>query len=401
MTIFPQKGVVMEKTQKHQLFFHLSNLEDPRTGENTRHKFIDILFISVCAIICGCESWTEIEDFALSKNERFASLLELKNGIPSHDTFRRIFCIMDFAKFQKIFIAWTSEVKKKLKIKGDQICVDGKTLRGSFSEANAIKAIHMVNAWSTGASMSLGQMPTEEKSNEITAIPQLLDLLNIEDCLVSIDAMGCQTEIAKKIKEKGGNFLLALKENQKGLFEATEELFRRSSTNWLSKPRISEFTEKEFNTHGRDEIRVARVIYLENEIGFFPHETWPEIKSLIRIESEKIKKVTGEISTEVRYYVSDVDKSAKVFNEKIRNHWEVENKLHWSLDVAMREDSDKKWADQSAKNFALLRQMALNLLRKTRDDRDRGIKRKQRMSVMNNDYLLKVLFAGATSKSYA
>ena len=222
----------MDKASRTDLMFHLSNLDDPRTGENIRHKFIDILFISICAIICGCESWTEFEDYGYAKDEWFSIFLELKNGIPSHDTFRRIFCVLDFTEFQKMFIQWTSEIKRKLKIKEDQICIDGKTLRGSLNEAKSIKAIHMVNAWSTGASISLGQTPTEEKSNEITAIPQLLDLLDVSGCLVSIDAMGCQTAIAEKIKSKGGNFLLALKENQRGLFEATEELFRRSSTTW-------------------------------------------------------------------------------------------------------------------------------------------------------------------------
>jgi predicted transposase YbfD/YdcC len=390
----------MEKNSRIDLMFHLSQLEDPRSGENTRHKFVEILFISVCAIISGCECWTEFEDYGNAKKEWFKSFLQLKNGIPSHDTFRRVFCVLDFITFQKIFIQWTSEIRKTLKIKSDQICIDGKTLRGSLNEANAIKAIHMVNAWSTGTSMSLGQIPTEEKSNEITAIPELLELLNVSGCLVSIDAMGCQTAIVEKIRSKGGNFLLALKENQKGLFEATEELFRRSSTNWSSKPRMSEFTEKDSPFHGREELRTCRTIYLNKEIGFFPHETWPDVKVLIRIESQRIKLSTGEISTETRYYISDAEKkSAREFNQKIRDHWEVENKLHWSLDVAMNEDGDKKWAQESAKNFAVLRQMALNLLKKVDDKR--GIKRRQKMADMDNNYLLKVLFASAAFKSYA
>lgn len=391
----------MAKSKKYELIHHLSQLEDPRSGENSKYKFIEILFISVCAIICGCESWTEIEDYGQSKREWFSTFLELKNGIPSHDTFRRVFCIMDFLKFQKIFISWMSELKKKLNIKNDHICIDGKTLRGSFSETNAVKAIHMVNAWSTGLSMCLGQMPTEEKSNEITAIPQLLDILNIEGCLVSIDAMGCQIEIAHKIKNKGGHFLLALKENQKGLLEATEELFRRSSTTWSGKPRMSEYIENETISHGRIETRTCRVLYLENEIGLFPHKTWPDINSLVRISSNRIKASTGETSTETRYYVSDANLPAKIFNEKVRNHWQIENNLHWCLDVSMGEDDDKKWAEQSAKNFSVLRQIALNILKKSKDDKSRSIKRKQKMCAMDNAYILKVLFNGAGFKSYA
>ncbi len=250
--------------------YHLSRLKDQRIGENVKNKFVEILFIRVCAIVCGCESWTKIEDYARSKRKWFSTLLELKNGIPSHDTFRRVFCIMDFVEFQKIFIAWMRELKKKFRIRNDQICIDGKTLRGSVSEVHAVKSIHMVNAWSTGLSMSLGQIPTQKKSNEIKAIPQLLDLLHVEECLISIDSMGCQTEVVGKIKSKGGDFLLALKENQKGLYKATEELFRRSSTTWTARLSFSEYTEDQPLSHGRRESRTCRVLYLkENEFGFF------------------------------------------------------------------------------------------------------------------------------------
>lgn len=389
----------MEETPKTRLMIHLSNLEDPRTGQNTKHNFMEIIFIAICAVISGCEHWTEIEDYAEAKEEWLASFLTLKGGIPSHDTFRRVFCILDFGVFQKIFIQWTQEIKKLLGIKKDQICIDGKTLRGSFNNSKSVKALHMVNAWSTATSMSLGQVPTEEKSNEITAIPQLLDLLDLRGSLVSIDAMGCQTAIAKKVIEKKGNYLLAVKENQKGLLEATEELFRRSSTTSKTKLSKSEYEEKDENVHGRDEVRSCRVLYLEKEVEFFPHENWPKIYSLVRIQSERLIRSTGELSKEIRYYISDAKKSAREFNQKVRSHWEVENKLHWSLDVAMNEDSDKKWAEESAKNFSLLRQMALNLLKK--EPTKKSIRRKQKLAAMDNAYLLKVLFAGAAYRSYA
>ena len=385
----------MKKTPHPLLMIHLSNLEDPRSGKNSQHNFIEVIFIAVCAVISGCEHWTEIEDYAHVKKRWLKSFLNLSGGVPSHDTFRRIFCILDFRKFQEVFIAWAQEVKIKLNITSDQICVDGKTLRGSFSHSKSIKALHMVNAWSTATAMTLGQEPTEEKSNEITAIPQLLDILNLSDCLVSIDAMGCQTEIAKQITEKGANYLLALKENQKGLYEATEELFRRSSTVALHLLPKSDYTETETNIHGRDEVRSCRVLYLEKEIDFFPKVDWSNVHSLIRIQSERKIRSTGVLSTETRYYISDAKKSAKEFNENVRNHWHVENKLHWSLDVAMNEDRDKKWAKESAKNFSLLRQMALNLLKK--EPTKKGIKRKQKMAAMDNIYLLKVLFMGLPS----
>ena len=238
----------------------------------------------------------------------------------------------------------------------------------------------MVNAWSTGASISLGQVPTEEKSNEITAIPELLDLLNLRGCLVSIDAMGCQTAIAQKVIEKKGDYLLAVKENQKGLYEATEELFRRSSTREKNKLPQSEHTEKKENVHGRYESRCCRVIYLEKEVGFFPKEDWPEAHTLIRIFSERKIRSTAVTSTETRYYISSTKKSAKEFNEKVRDH--IENKLQWSLDVSMNKDGDKKWAEESAKNFSLLRQMALNLLKK--EPTKKSIKRKQKMAALDN-----------------
>jgi len=389
----------MEEASQISLMIHLSNLEDPRAGQNCKHNFFEAIFIAICAVISGCECWTEIEDYAHAKKDWLKTFLVLKGGIPSHDTFRRIFCILDFASFQKVFINWAQEIKKDLGVKKDQICIDGKTLRGSFNNSKLVKALHMVNAWSTATSMSLGQMPTEEKSNEITAIPRLLDLLDVRGSLVSIDAMGCQTEIAEKIVEKNGNYLLAVKENQKGLYEATEELFRRSSTRAQHGLPKSEYTENEKGSHGRDESRSCRVLYLEKEVDFFPQSDWPDIYSLIRVQSERVMRSTGEVSTEVRYYISDAKKSAKEFNEKVRSHWQVENKLHWSLDVAMNEDSDKKWAEESAKNFPLLRQMALNLLKK--ESTKKSIRRKQKMAAMDNGYLLKVLFAGAASRSYA
>lgn len=389
----------MEDTSKTQLMFHISNLEDPRTGENCRHKFVEVIFIAVCAVISGCECWTEIEDYAEAKQEWFKLFLSLKGGVPSHDTFRRIFCILDFESFHNVFFSWAAEVKQSLGIKKDQICIDGKTLCGSFSKTKAVRALHMVNAWSTGASLNLAQVPTAEKSNEITVIPKLLDLLSLKGCLVSIDAMGCQTEIAEKIVAGGGDYLLALKENHKGLYEATEELFRRSSTNDKNRLPKDEHSKKEQNVHGRDESRSCRVLYLKKEVGFFPHADWPSICSLIRIKSERVIRSTGEVSSETRYYISSAAKSAHIFNEKVRNHWQVENKLHWSLDVSMNEDSDKKWAGESAKNFSLLRQMALGLLKKENDKK--SIRRKQKTAAMDNNYLMKVLFAGKAYKAYA
>lgn len=382
---------MIKKKFKNPLLFHLSILEDPRTGENYRHDFLEIIFITVCAVICGCENWSEIEDYAEAKKTWFLQFLELKNGIPSHDTFRRIFCILEFEEFQRFFINWTTEIRKKLNIKNDQICIDGKTMRRCF-KSRASKALHMVSAWSSGTSLSLGQVATEEKSNEITAVPQLLKILEIKGCLVSLDAMGCQRDIADKIVKKGADYLLAVKENQKNLFDATEELFRRSSTTVKRKLRSDDYELSEKNSHGRDETRKCRVIYFEKKVGFFPHKDWTDASSIIRIQSERIIRTTGETSSEVRYYISSAEKSADGFNSSVRNHWGIENKLHWSLDVALKEDDSRIWAEESGKNFSLLRKMVLNLLK--REPAKKGIRRKQKIALMNDAYLLKVLFTG-------
>lgn len=382
---------MIKKKFNNPLLFHLSIIEDPRTGENYRHDFLEIIFITVCAVICGCENWSEIEDYAEAKKDWFLQFLELKNGVPSHDTFRRIFCILEFEEFQRFFINWTSEIRKKLNIKNDQICIDGKTLRRCF-KSRASKALHLVSAWSSGTSLSLGQVATEEKSNEITAIPQLLKILEINGCLVSIDAMGCQRNIADKIIKKGADYLLAVKENQKNLFDATEELFRRSSTTVKGKLKSDDYELSEKNSHGRDEVRKCRVIYFEKEVGFFPHKDWTDVSSIIRVQSERMIRSTGEISSEVRYYISSAEKSADGFNSCVRNHWGIENKLHWSLDVALREDDSRIWAEESGKNFSLLRKMVLNLLK--RDPAKKGIRRKQKIAALSDQYLLKVLFTG-------
>lgn len=327
---------MIKKKFKNPLLRHLSIIEDPRSGENSRHDFLEILFITVCAVICGCENWSEIEDYAVAKEEWLREFLELKNGIPSHDTFRRVFCILDFNEFQKFFIKWTSEIRKKLNIKDDQICIDGKVLRRCF-KSKASKALYMVSAWSSGALLSLGQMATEEKSKEITAIPELLKILEMKGCLISLDAMGCQRDIADQIIKKEADYLLAVKENQKGLLEATEELFRRSQTSSKTKLRSDDYELVEKNKHGRDEVRKCRVIYLEKRAEFFPHKNWTDVSAIVRIQSERLIRSTGELCTESRYYISSATKTAHEFNNNVRNHWGIENKLHWSLDVSLKE----------------------------------------------------------------
>ena len=374
--------------KKTSLLFHISKIEDPRDLERVHHPFPSLLFISICA---GCEHYTEIEDFADSKKDWLSEFVDMSKGVPSHDTFRRLFCILDFSKFQKFFVNWTHSVKEELGIKTDQIGIDGKRVRGSFCDSKFIKAVHMVNAWSTQSGLSLGSEPTDKKSNEITAIPRLLDILKLKGCLVSIDAMGCQTEIASKIIEKDGDYLLALKGNQIGLREAVEEVFRRSETNSKTKLIKERHIEKEEGAHNRDVERVCEVIPLTKKVGFLPEDKWEQLSSLIRVKCRVVNLSTQEQSQEVRFYISSAKSSAKEFQQAVKAHWGVENKLHWHLDVTMREDHDKKWIKQAVKNFSLARQAALNLLRK--ESSKMGLKRKQRKAAYDNAFLERVILS--------
>ncbi len=377
--------------KKTSLLFHISKIEDPRDNERIHHPFVTLLFISICALISGCEHYTEIEDFADSKKDWLSNFVDMSMGVPSHDTFRRLFCILDFSRFQEFFINWTHSVKESLGIKKDQIGIDGKRIRGSFCESKFVKALHMVNAWSTQAGLSLGSEPTDKKSNEITAIPKLLELLKLKGCLVSIDAIGCQTEIASKVIEKGGGYLLALKGNQTGLQEAVEEVFRRSETNSKTKLIKERHIEKEEGIHNRDMERICEVIPLTKKIDFLHEDKWKNLSSLIRVKCTVKNLSTREQSYEVRFYISSAKSTAKDFQQAVKNHWGVENKLHWQLDVTMREDHDKKWVEQAVKNFSLARQTALNLLRK--EPSKMGLKRKQRKASYDNAFLEKIIFS--------
>jgi predicted transposase YbfD/YdcC len=380
------------KIEPEFLIDFLQGLEDPRIDRTKKHELIDILIIAICAVICGSKSWIEIEDFGEAKQEWFSTFLNLKNGIPSHDTFRRLFMILDPEKFLQIFIKWVVFVTKDTDLK--QICVDGKTLRRSFDKGKKSSAIHMVNAWSTGASLSLGTMMSEGKGNEIKTIPKLLDLLDIKDSLVSTDAMGCQISIAEKIVSKEADYLLALKGNQPKLEERVEEKFNSISNHGPKPFLVEEYCEETNKRHGRLEKRKCRIITKKNDksLGINPLEKWPSLNTLIEIQSQRINAITGEVSNENRYYISSANESAEYFLNATKSHWEVENKLHWVLDVAFREDDCRCSVGHSAKNFAMLRQFALNLIRQ--EPSKKSVQRKQKIAGWVEEYLLEILLGG-------
>lgn len=366
---------------------HFASLQDPRIKtKNTRHNFIDILFIAICGAICGANYWTGVAAYGRSKEAWLKTVLELPGGIPSHDVFNDIFIKLDADQFEKCFISWVASISKW--VEGDVISVDGKTLRRSHDRSVSKKAIHMVSAWSTSNALVLGQLTTEGKSNEITAIPELLDRLVIENCVVTIDAMGCQKKIAAKIIERKGNYLLAVKDNQPSLHTAIKKLIHESDDADFHRD-FTEELEVSNKGHGREEARRCWVCSDLSRLNY-DISNWKDIRSIVIVESER--KLNGESSTvEQRVYISSIAQSAKYFLNASRSHWHIENKLHWSLDVSFREDESRLRKGDGAENFSIIRRIALNLLKKEKTEKV-GIETKRLRAGWDNDYLKKVMY---------
>lgn len=364
---------------------HFGDLSDPRVDRTKRHKLIDILVIAICAIIAGADNWEDVEEFGKTRLAWFQTFLELPNGIPSHDTFTRVFARLDPEQFQTCFLRWIAAVSQTLA--GQVIAIDGKVLRRSQDKGNGKAAIDLVSAWATVNRLVLGQVKVDQKSNEITAIPQLLEALEVSGCIVTIDAMGCQTEIAEKIIDREAEYVLALKENQGNLYEDVERLFAD-----LEDSQYKAYTydyEKTVNKgHGRIEIRECWTIsdpqVLCHLRGF---EHWKSLTTVSKIRSQRW--IGEEKSCQDRYQIASIP-GAKQVLRSVRSHWGIENELHWSLDLAFDEDHCRVRKDYGAENFALLRHIALNLLKQEKTCK-RGIKGKRLLAGWNQDYLLKVL----------
>jgi len=365
---------------------HFSSLQDPRmTTKNTRHNFIDILFIAICGAICGANHWTGISAYARAKEEWLKTFLELPGGIPSHDTFNDVFIKLDADQFERCFISWVSSITEL--IEDDVISIDGKTLRRSHDHTDSKKSIHMVSAWSTSNALVLGQLTTEEKSNEITAIPELLDRLVIENCLITIDAMGCQKKIAAKIIERKADYLLAVKDNQPSLHSAIKKMLHESDDEEFNL-QFSKWSESSNQGHGREETRRCWVCSDLDKLECDITE-WEKIQTVVVVESER--KIKGQDATlEQRLYISSAKKSAEYFLDASRNHWHIENKLHWILDVSFREDESRLRKGDGAENFSVIRRIALNLLKKEKTEKT-GIETKRLRAGWDNAYLKTVL----------
>jgi len=350
-------------------------ITDPRVDRTKKHKLIDILFNTLSAILCGCDEWEEIESYGQKKEPWLRKYLELPNGIPSHDTFNRTISSIDPQVLQERFISWVQSVVSLSN--GEVVNIDGKRLCSSGKDSkDAI--VHMVSAWSDANSMVLGCCKVSDKSNEITAIPKLLELLDLSACTITIDAMGCQKQIAKAIVDKQAHYLLAVKENQPRLLDDIREAFKHHPANDIATNKQSGLA------HGRIEERSCRVI---TDMDWICNAgQWAGLKSIIEITGERTDKKTGLYQKEVRYYISDLQQDAESFNRLVRTHWSIENSQHWVLDVAFNEDASRKRAKNAAENFAMLNRMALNIV-KADTSTKASIKRKRKMAGWDDQYL--------------
>ncbi len=355
-------------------------MQDPRTTYrgNLHHMLTDMIFLVISAVVSGANSWVDIEIFGKSQISWLKKFVPLKSGIPSHDTLGRVFAILDHEQFSQYFIEWVNTISSLTN--GEVIAIDGKRMRGSYDNASGKNAIHMVSAFAALNGLCLGQTTCNEKSNEITAIPKLLELLSIQGCTVTIDAMGCQTKIAKKIKSKKANYILAVKENQKELSEQVEKTFK------IAEP-ASIDTDIDAG-HGRVETRKCTVV---DDLRFFDvQKEWTGLKTIIKIESEQYIKSHKKTQKETRFYISDLPADAASINKKIRNHWSVENNLHWMLDVVFGEDASRKRKGNSAKNFNLISKIALSLItqEKTKGTSKKG---KRYLAALDTGFREKIL----------
>jgi predicted transposase YbfD/YdcC len=333
---------------------HFRKLKDPRRKHRRLHRLQDILVIALCAVIAGAQDWQDIETFGRKRYGWLKRFLELPNGVPSHDTFERVFDRLNPPVFQACFREWVQAVQEALRIK--HVAIDGKTLRGSGTAK--LGPLHLVSAWATGQSLSLGQVAVDSKSNEITAIPALLELLDLKGALVTIDAMGCQKAIAQKIIDQGGDYLLTVKDNQEHLLQDIERSVAQAFEGDFAGVEHDAFETRE-RGHGRDEYRSYTVIH--STAGLRHAADWAKLTTIGMCYSERT--VAGVTSEETRYFIGSRKASAKTYGTALRDHWRIENTLHWQLDVTFGEDRNRVTKRHAAENLALLRRQTLSLLK--------------------------------------
>lgn len=370
--------------QSSILFESLEDIEDPRKDINRLHRLHDILVTTICGVICGAEGWGEIAQYARTHEDWFRTFLELPHGIPSGSTYGRVFARLDPQAFESVFSAWMRAVQEHTQ--GRVIALDGKALRRSFDRASKKAAIHMVSAWTTENGVTLAQTAVDEKSNEITAFPKILDMLVLEGAVVTIDAMGCQTEVAEKVVSKNADYVLAVKENQPHLFEDIKDFFteaKRMNFECLDFERLATAD----GDHGRIEHRTYVLARDLDSIG--KKDRWAGLKGLGMVESRR--RVDGAETVEMRYFITSIGKDIQAFSRAVRQHWGIENSLHHVLDVTFDEDRCRKRTDHAAENFAVVRHIALNLLKQCSTKKPMSIRGKRLQAGWDREFLLKVL----------
>ena len=368
---------------------HFETLTDPRRDHTKAHGLLDIVAITLCAVICGADGWVDVATFGRVKETWLRTLLALPGGIPSHDTFGRVFARLDLDEFRRCFLSWTQAVVGS---PGEQVvAIDGKTLRRSHDRGVGKGALHLVSAWATTNGLVLGQVATDAKSNEITAIPVLLKLLALEGATVTIDAMGCQTAIATQIVEQGGDYVLALKDNHEKLHDRVKRAFADADTAAgttlpLADPVPHTTHDK---GHGRIEQRRCLAIGDPGYLDFIdPDRVWPHLQSVVCIESTR--RIGDAVSVELRHYLSSLPADATALSAAIRSHWGIENRLHWVLDVAFREDDRRIRIGHAPENLAIVRHFALNLLRRE-PSRRASVATKRLCAALDDSYLRSIL----------
>jgi predicted transposase YbfD/YdcC len=364
---------------------YFARIPDPRVDRTRHHSLTDILTLSLCAVICGADSFCAIETYGRARADWLRTFIGLEAGIPTHDTLGRVFAALNSDALAEAFRRWILAVARLTK--GEVVAIDGKTLRRSFQDAGSHAFVHMVSAWATNNHLVLGQVKTEEKSNEITAIPRLLKLLDIKGCLVTIDAMGCQKQITADIRSAEADYLLAVKENQPTLHAEVAAIFehcRRSPTEL-----DIDFHQTRDTGHGRTEVRRCWTTNMVESIS--QCQEWKGLSSLVLVESDRT--VAGHTSTECRYYISSQNNlAAKTALDAARKHWGIENELHWTLDVTFREDDSRIRAGNAAQNFAVMRHISLNLLKSVQDCK-LSIRLRRMRAAWDQDFILQVLTA--------
>jgi len=357
---------------------HFRKLKDPRVRRRRRHLLMDIIVMAICAVICDCDNWEDIGLFVQKRATWFKRFLALPNGVPSHDTFSRVFGRLDPVAFGACFQSWIDAIRGT--VTPAHIAIDGKTARRSFARSAGLGPLHVVSAWATEQHLTLGQVAVDGKSNEITAIPKLLELLDLHGALVTIDAMGCQKEIAARIVAGGGDYVLTVKDNQEHLLKDIQATVERALDGELPARQVNRHTTTE-RGHGREETRSYVVV--DRVEAIHDRALWPKLTSVGMCSSERT--VNGKTSTDVRYFISSRRMNAQRCGEVLRHHWRIENCLHWQLDMTFDEDASRIQHRHAAENFAWLRRMALNLLKQ--NSAKMSLRRKRKAAALDTAFL--------------